>query len=140
MSLGDAATVFSVEHDAAASPHPHASPGRQPLVQLSPTGLPVILHWGADLGDLDGLSAPALLQLSGRRSRSAAVHDVLAGARSLCCLELARSLGRIARRPHIRSVLYRQPFAADQRDPGTARSDEVGADTVIVEARIWSTA
>jgi hypothetical protein len=65
MSVGDAATVFSVEHDAAASLIHMRAQGVSLLVQLKPTRLPVILHWGADLGDLDGLSAAALLAAFG---------------------------------------------------------------------------
>ena len=65
MSVGDAATVFSVEHDTAASLLHMRAQGVSLLVQLKPAGLPVILHWGADLGDLDGLSAPALVAAFG---------------------------------------------------------------------------
>ena len=58
MSVEDAeATVFPVEHDAVASLLHMRVQGVSVLLQLKPTGLPVILHWGADLGDLDGLSA-----------------------------------------------------------------------------------
>ena len=65
MSVGDAATVFSVEHDTAASLLHMRAQGVSLLVQLKPAGLPVILHWGADLGDLEGLSAPALVAAFG---------------------------------------------------------------------------
>src|SRR5688500_7707142 len=65
MSVRDAATAFSVEHDTAASLLHMRAQGVSLLVQLKPAGLPVILHWGADLGDLDGLSAAALLAAFG---------------------------------------------------------------------------
>ena len=66
MSVEDAeAPVFPVGHDAAASLLHMRAQGVSALLQLKSTGLPVILHWGADLGDLDGLSAEALLAAFG---------------------------------------------------------------------------
>jgi alpha-galactosidase len=66
MSVEDVApSVSSFDHDAAASLLHMRAQGVSLLMQLRPTGLPVILHWGADLGDLDGLSAEALLAAFG---------------------------------------------------------------------------
>jgi hypothetical protein len=66
MSVEDAApTVFSADNDAATALLHMRAQGVSVLMQLKPTGLPVILHWGADLGDLDGLTADALLAAFG---------------------------------------------------------------------------
>ena len=66
MSVEDAATTaFSPDHDSAVSIVHLRARSVSALMQLKPTGLPVILHWGADLGDLDGLSAEALLAAFG---------------------------------------------------------------------------
>jgi alpha-galactosidase len=135
MSVGDAATVFSVEHDAAASLIHMRAQGVSLLVQLKPTGLPVILHWGADLGDLDGLSAAALLAAFGpsgldplpsmmsslvpeaspawsSRAALAGSHDDYTSAASF-------------------TVSRSQLISETLVQPGLT---EVGADTVIVEA------
>jgi alpha-galactosidase len=75
MSVEDAAaTVFSADHDAAAALLHMRAQGVSALMQLKPTGLPVILHWGADLGDLDGLSAEALLAAFGQPAGIPAQH------------------------------------------------------------------
>ncbi len=69
MLVEDAATtVFSAELDAAVSLLHMRAQGVSFLLELKRNGLPVILHWGADLGDLDGLSAPALLAAFGPTS------------------------------------------------------------------------
>ena len=128
--------MFSVEHDAAASLLHMRAQGVSALVQLKPTGLPVILHWGADLGDLDGLSARST---AGRfrpdRPRSVALDDVLAGIPRL------RSPG-VPGRP-LAGSHDGHTSAASFTDcqsrlisetavlPGLT---EVGADTVIIEA------
>jgi hypothetical protein len=79
MSVEDAATtVFSAEHDVAIYLLHMRAQGVSFLVELKRSGLPVILHWGADLGDLDGLSAPALLAAFGPTS----LDPLLAGARA----------------------------------------------------------
>ena len=57
--------VSSAEHGAAVSLLHMRAQGVSFLLELRRSGLPVILHWGADLGDLDGLSAPALLAAFG---------------------------------------------------------------------------
>jgi alpha-galactosidase len=62
MSVENAATAaFSSDYHAATSLLHMRAEGVSVLLLLRPTRLPVILHWGADLGDLDGVSAPALL-------------------------------------------------------------------------------
>lgn len=66
MSVEDAATTaFSADHKTAVSLLHMRTHGVSLLMHLQSRGLPVILHWGADLGDLDGLSAEALVAAFG---------------------------------------------------------------------------
>ena len=66
MSVEDAATTaFSADHKTAVSLLHMRTRGVSLLMHLQSAGLPVILHWGADLGDLDGLSAEALVAAFG---------------------------------------------------------------------------
>jgi alpha-galactosidase len=66
MSVEDAATTaFSADHKTAVSLLHMRTHGVSLLMHLQSSGLPVILHWGADLGDLDGLSAEALVAAFG---------------------------------------------------------------------------
>src|SRR4029453_14777019 len=135
MSVGDAATVFSVEHDAAASLIHMRAQGVSLLVQLKPTGLPVILHWGADLGDLDGLSAAALLAALGPGGPhplpsiiSSRGPEASAGWSSRAALSGSHD-------HHTSAASFTasrsQLISETPVQPGLT---EVGADTVIVEA------
>src|SRR5688500_3029512 len=135
MSVGDAATVFSVEHDTAASLLHMRTQGVSLLVQLRPAGLPVILHWGADLGDLDGLSAPALLAAFGPTGldpvasrMSSLVPEVSAAWSSRAALAGSHD-GRTSAASF--NVSRSRLISETPVRPGLT---EVGADTVIVEA------
>ena len=104
------------------------------LVQLRPAGLPVILHWGADLGDLDGLSAPALLAAFGRpvsiRWRPGCPRwyqkSLLPGARARPWPDPTTAAHPQRPSPSRLRLISETPVL-----PGLT---EVGADTVIVEA------
>src|SRR5215218_1065541 len=136
MSVGDAATVFSVEHDAAASLIHMRAQGVSLLVQLKPTGLPVILHWGADLGDLDGLSAAALLAAFGPSGldplpsmMSSLVPEASAAWSSRAALAGSHD-GHISAASF--TVSRSHLISETPVQPGLT---EVGADTVILEAQ-----
>ena len=136
MSVEDAATAaFSADQDTAASLLHMRSQGVSVLMHLQSTELPVILHWGADLGDLDGLSAEALVAAFGptgldplpsmmssllpKSSASWNSRAALAGSHDghTSAASFTRSQSRLISNG---SVL-----------PGLI---EIGADTVIVEA------
>jgi alpha-galactosidase len=136
MSVEDAeATVFPVEHDAAASLLHMRVQGVSILLQLKPTGLPVILHWGADLGDLEGLSAEALLAAFGPTGldplpsmMSSLVPEPSAGWSSRAALAGSHD-GYTSAASFTRS--HAHLISDTVVRPGLT---EVGADTVIIEA------
>jgi alpha-galactosidase len=137
MSVEDAAaTVFSADHEAAISLLHMRAQGVSFLVELKRTGLPVILHWGADLGDLDGLSAPALLTAFGPTSldplpsmMSSVVPESSAGWSARAALAGSHDGHASAASFTVsRSRLISETPVL----PGLT---EVGADTVIVEAQ-----
>jgi alpha-galactosidase len=136
MSVEDAAaTVFSADHDSAAALLHMRAQGVSVLMQLRPTGLPVILHWGADLGDLDGLSTEALLAAFGPTSldplpsmMSSLMPESSAGWNSRAALAGAHD-GHTSAASFTRSrarLISETPVS-----PGLT---EVGPDTVILEA------
>jgi alpha-galactosidase len=136
MSVEDAAaTVFSADHDAAAALLHMRAQGVSVLMQLMPTGLPVILHWGADLGDLDGLSAEALLAAFGPTSldplpsmMSSLVPESSAGWNSRAALGGSHD-------GHTSAACFTRSHARLMSDTPVAPGlTEVGADTVIIEA------
>jgi alpha-galactosidase len=136
MSVEDAAaTVFSADHDAAAALLHMRAQGVSVLMQLKPTGLPVILHWGADLGDLDGLSAEALLAAFGPTSldplpsmMSSLVPESSAGWNSRAALAGSHD-------GHTSAACFSRCHARLMSDtPVSPGLTEVGADTVIIEA------
>ena len=136
MSVEDAAaTVFSADHDAAAALLHMRAQGVSVLMQLKPTGLPVILHWGADLGDLDGLSAEALLAAFGPTSldplpstMSSLVPESSAGWNSRAALAGSHD-------GHTSAASFTRCHARLISDtPVSPGLTEVGADTVIIEA------
>jgi alpha-galactosidase len=136
MSVEDAAaTVFSADHDAAAALLHMRAQGVSALMQLKPTGLPVILHWGADLGDLDGLSAEALLAAFGPTSldplpsmMSSLVPESSAGWNSRAGLAGSHD-------GHTSAACFTRSHARLMSDTPVAPGlTEVGADTVIIEA------
>lgn len=136
MSVKDAeATVFPVEHDAAASLLHMRAQGVSVLLQLKPTGLPVILHWGTDLGDLDGLTAEALLAAFGPTGldplpsmMSSLVPESSAGWSSRPALAGSHD-GYTSAASFTRS--HARLISDTAVPPGLT---EVGADTVIIEA------
>jgi alpha-galactosidase len=137
MSVEDAAaTVFSADHDAAAALLHMRARGVSLLMQLKPTGLPVILHWGADLGDLDGLSADALLAAFGPTSldplpsmMSSLVPESSAGWNSRAALAGSHD-------GHTSAASFSRSYARLVSDtPVAPVLTEVGADTVIIEAQ-----
>jgi alpha-galactosidase len=136
MSVEDAeATVFPVEHDAVASLLHMRVQGVSLLLQLKPTGLPVILHWGADLGDLDGLSAEALLAAFGPTGldplpsmMSSLVPELSAGWSSRAALAGSHDGYTSA------ASFTRSQARLISDTPVLPGLTEVGADTVIVEA------
>jgi alpha-galactosidase len=136
MSVEDAeATVFPVEHDAVASLLHMRVQRVSLLLQLKPTGLPVILHWGADLGDLDGLSAEALLAAFGPTGldplpsmMSSLVPELSAGWSSRAALAGSHD-GYTSAASFTRS--HARLISDTPVLPGLT---EVGADTVIIEA------
>jgi alpha-galactosidase len=136
MSVADAeATASPAEHDTAASLLHLRAQGVSVLLQLKPNGLPVILHWGADLGDLDGTSAEALLAAFGPTGldplpsmMSSLVPEPSAGWSSRAALAGSHDGYTSAAsftRSHARMINDTAVL------PGLT---EVGADTVIVEA------
>jgi alpha-galactosidase len=136
MSVEDAAaTVFSADHDAAAALLHMRAQGVSVLMQLQPAGLPVILHWGADLGDLDGLSAEALLAAFSPTSldpvpsrMSSLLPESSAGWNSRAALAGSHDGHTSAAsftRSHVRLI---------SDTPVSPGLTEVGADTVIIEA------
>ena len=135
MSVEDAeATVFPVEHDAAAS-FSTCEPGCQRLIAAETDGLPVILHWGADLGDLDGLTAEALLAAFGPTGldplpsmMSSLVPEPSAGWSSRPALAGSHD-GYTSAASFTRS--HARLISDTAVLPGLT---EVGADTVIIEA------
>ncbi|HVD79558.1 MAG TPA: glycoside hydrolase family 36 N-terminal domain-containing protein [Propionibacteriaceae bacterium] len=136
MSVEDAeATVFPVEHDAVASLLHMRVQGVSLLLQLKPTGLPVILHWGADLGDLDGLSADALLAAFGPTGldplpsmMSSLVPELSAGWSSRAALAGSHDGYTSA------ASFTRSQARLISDTPVLPGLTEVGADTVIIEA------
>jgi len=136
MSVEDAAaTVFSADHDSAAALLHMRASGVSVLMQLKPTGLPVILHWGADLGDLDGLSAEALLAAFGPTSldplpsmMSSLVPESSAGWNSRAALAGSHD-------GHTSAASFTRCHARLMSDtPVSPGLTEVGVDTVIIEA------
>ncbi len=136
MSVEDAAaTVFSADHDAAAALLHMRAQGVSVLMQLKPTGLPVILHWGADLGDLDGLAAEALLAAFGPTSldplpsmMSSLVPESSAGWNSRAALAGSHD-------GHTSAASFTRCHARLMSDsPVSPGLTEVGADTVIIQA------
>jgi len=136
MSVEDAAaTVFSADHDAATALLHMRAQGVSLLMQLKATGLPVILHWGADLGDLDGLSAEALLAAFGPTSldplpsmMSSLVPESSAGWNSRAALAGSHD-------GHTSAACFTRSHARLISDtPVSPELIEVGADTVIIEA------
>jgi alpha-galactosidase len=135
MSVEDAATaVFSADHGAAAALLHMRAQGVSLLLQLKPTGLPVILHWGANLGDLDGLSVEALLAAFGPTSpdplpsiMSSVVPESSAGWNSRAALAGSHD-GHTSAASFTRSIA--RLISDTPIPPGLT---EVGADTVIIE-------
>ena len=136
MSVEDAAaTVFSADHDAATALLHMRAQGVSILMQLRPTGLPVILHWGADLGDLDGLSTEALLGAFGPTSldplpsmMSSLMPESSAGWNSRAALAGSHD-GYTSAASFTRSSA--RLISGTPVSPGLT---EVGPDTVILEA------
>src|SRR5207342_2082579 len=136
MSVEDAATTaFSPDHDSAVSILHLRARGVSALMQLKPTGLPVILHWGADLGDLEGLSAEALLAAFGPTGldplpsmMSSLVPEPSAGWSSRAALAGSHD-GYTSAASFTRS--HAHLISDTVVRPGLT---EVGADTVIIEA------
>jgi alpha-galactosidase len=136
MSVEDAAApVFSADHDAATALLHMRAQGVSVLMQLRPTGLPVILHWGADLGDLDGLSTEALLAAFGPTSldplpsiMSSLMPESSAGWNSRAALAGSHD-GHTSAASFTRSSA--RLISETLVSPGLT---EVGPDTVILEA------
>jgi alpha-galactosidase len=136
MSVEDAATtVFSAEPDAAVFLLHMRAQGVSFLLELKRNGLPVILHWGADLGDLDGLYAPALLAAFGPTSldplpsmMSSVVPESSAGWSARTALA-----GSHHGHASAASFTLSRPRLISET-PVLPGLTEVGADTVIVEA------
>ena len=135
MSVEDAApTVFSADNDSAALLHMRAQ-GVSVLMQLKPSGLPVILHWGADLGDLDGLTADALLAAFGPTGldplpsmMSSLLPEASAGWNSRAALAGSHD-------GHVSAASFTRSHARLISDtPVVSGITETGDDTVIIEA------
>src|SRR5512133_3475964 len=136
MSVEDAApTVFATGNDAAAALLHMRARGVSVLMQLKPTGLPVILHWGADLGALDGLTADALLAPFGPTGldplpsmMSSLLPEAAAGWNSRAALAGSHD-GRAS------AASFTHSHARLISDtPVVSGLNETGADTVIIEA------
>jgi alpha-galactosidase len=136
MSVENAAlTVFSSDHDAAAPLLHMRAQGVSILMRLKPTGLPVILHWGADLGDLGGLSAAALLAAFAPTGldplpwmMSSLVPESSAGWNSRAALAGCHD-------GHTSAASFTISHARLISDaPVLPGLNQVGADTVIIEA------
>jgi alpha-galactosidase len=136
MSVKDAApTVFSSDHETAVSLVHLRARGVSTLIQLTREGLPVILHWGTDLGDLDGLSAEALLAAFGPTSldpspsmMSSLLPEASAGWSSRAALAGSHD-GHASAASFTRS---RARLISDT--PVVPGLTEIGADTLIIEA------
>ena len=136
MSVADAATsVSSFDHDSAISLLHMRSQGVSVLMQLRTTGLPVILHWGADLGDLDALATDALLAAFGPTGpdplpsiMSSLVPESSAGWNSRAALAGSHDGHTSA----ASFTISNARLISDQ--PVLPGLTEVGADTVIIEA------
>lgn len=130
-----AATVFSAGDDAAVSLLHMRAQGVSVLVELKPTRLPVILHWGAHLGDLAGLPTSTVLAAFGPTSldqipsmMSSVLPESSAGWSSRAALTGSHD-------GHVSAASFtvsRSRLISDT--PVPAGLTEVGADTVIVEA------
>jgi alpha-galactosidase len=136
MSVEDAApTVFSADNDAATALLHMRAQGVSVLMQLKPTGLPVILHWGADLGDLDGLTADALLAAFGPTGldpipsmMSSLLPEASAGWNSRAALAGSHD-------GHASAASFAHSHARlISETPVMPGLTETGADTVIIEA------
>jgi alpha-galactosidase len=136
MSVEDAApTVFSADNDAATALLHMRAQGVSVLMQLKPTGLPVILHWGADLGDLDGLTADALLAAFGPTGldpipsmMSSLLPEASAGWNSRAALAGSHD-------GHASAASFAHSHARlISETPVMPGLIETGADTVIIEA------
>jgi alpha-galactosidase len=136
MSVEDAAAaVFSADHDATPALLHMRAQGVSVLIQLRPTGLPVILHWGADLGDLDGLSTEALLAAFGPTSleplpsmMSTLVPESSAGWNSRAALAGSHD-------GHTSAASFTRSSARlISNTPVSSGLTEIGSDTVILEA------
>jgi len=136
MSVEDAATTaFSADQDTAASILHMRAQGVSLLMHLQSSGLPVILHWGADLGDLDGLSAEALVAAFGPTGldplpsmMSSLLPKSSAGWNSRAALAGSHD-GHTSAASFTRS--RSRLISSGSVQPGLV---EVGADTVIVQA------
>ena len=136
MSVEDAAaTVFSADRDAGVALLHMRAQGVSLLLQLNSTGLPVILHWGANLGDLDGLSTQALLAAFGPTSTdpvpsimSSVVPESSTGWNSRAALAGSHD-------GHTSAASFTRSHARLISDtPVLPGLTEVGADTVIIQA------
>jgi alpha-galactosidase len=134
MSVEDSApTVFSADHETAASLLHMRARGVSAVMQLKPTGLPVILHWGADLGDLDGLSAEALLAAFGSLDPSPSMMSSLVPESSAAWSSRAALAG--SHDGHASAASFTRSQARLISDaPVLPGLIEIDADTVIIEA------
>ena len=137
MSVEDAATTaFSADHKTAVSLLHMRAHGVSLLMHLQSSGLPVILHWGADLGDLDGLSAEALVAAFGPTGldpfpsmMSSLVPEFSAGWNSRAALAGSHD-------GHTSAASFTHSQSRLISDgPVMPGLIEVGADTVIIEAK-----
>jgi alpha-galactosidase len=136
MSVEDAAaTASSADHGARDTILHMRAQGVSILLQLKPTGLPVILHWGADLGDLEGLTRGGLLAAFGPTGldsmpemMSSLIPESSAGWSSRAALAGSHD-GRASAASFTRS--HAHLISDSPLRPGLI---EVAADTVIIEA------
>jgi alpha-galactosidase len=136
VSVEDAAAiVFSVEDDAAVSLLHMRAEGVSVLVELKPTRLPVILHWGTDIGDLDGLPTPTLLAAFGPTSLDplpSMMFSVVPESSAGWSLRAALAGSHDGHASAASFTVSRSRLISET--PMLAGLTEIGADTVIVEA------